>query len=626
MYVSRLLTVLALLLALSACKVVLKVPEGGSIVSASGENSCSEGACTIDVGAANGLSDTFTAIPNEGFFFVEWKKAQGYLCGGSAEACTLQVDEENSARDITVYLEPVFKSLDLERSPAPPRPPLDDASFAVDWSPSRVDNCAVDENVSPVLAATSAAAATFETSFRNVYEPSIVFLDETFTMMIKRDTEAISLTQEQAFPDFQPFRVVDGEDSVIFYDDGTHGDQVAGDGILTRSCVAVLESELGRGQLFGGVYDLFFLNPALRDTESATRISEAVRVNEAGMFISLGDHYSEAMGSGRHWEIFDPGLCVACQHAWHEYGDIFDFLSVLPRQAWAGQGYTRVHDFIQGTGHQPPFDGFSYWDRPMGDGRPHPEYIGMLYHGWPGSTEGVTHELAHGLVGINTKDFPRAGNGQWNAGDGAHPDADTTLQGDLLGPLWDPERGFPYPVRVDDGSPNPWEMPTARLGADANGNLRLVPITVEEQRFSEIFLYMMGLISAEESTERYFKVVNPALSAGCEPTEFDLICPPATTISADEVIEFSVADMVARYGPWGSANPEFDPSNLRLGLLFASDRNHTEAEITLHTLVFEGLPKPKSSPTLDENPWTFSTRGLSRLRTDFRNFRLPSTP
>ena len=274
------------------------------MVSESGSNDCPSGRCELVLQSGERFRDTFRAIPDEGFYFVEWKKAQGFLCGGSTADCVLEVSEENSQRDVTVQLEPVFAS--QVGSPAPLVPGPGDQSFAQAWTPSSTADCDTSSNASPVLAVRTSTLAE-AAILRSVYEPAIVFSDESFTAMLYRDTPAESLTQAEAYPDYQAFMATDNEAELRFYDDASHGDLVAGDGVFTRSCVAVREEFRPEVDGVAVDYDLFHLHPSLRGGVSANRINEAVRMNDAGIFVSLGDRYSEAMGAGRHWEIFNPG-------------------------------------------------------------------------------------------------------------------------------------------------------------------------------------------------------------------------------------------------------------------------------------------------------------------------------
>ncbi len=619
----------ALLLAvglLSSCKIVLQLPDGGGIESASGTNDCTSSECIIEWDGSEPFVDTFTAIPPADSYFIEWQKAHGYLCGGSVIPCDLNLPATPAAAgDTTVHLQPVFGRLDAERSPAPTAPAASDATYAKAWTPSRVDDCAVSENVSPTLAPVSEALGGIDFE-RRLYEPSIVYTDETFTMMLRREWPAATMTLQEAVNDIATFYAADGADTVILYDDGTHGDVTAGDSVYTRSCLAVDTDFLGiPNRDFEVSYDLFYGDPALRGSETVTRVSKAVRMNDAGIFITLGDAYTSAMGRGRHWEIFNPGSCDSCQRAWHHFGDIFDFFVLSPREAFGGQGYTRVHDFISGTGHAPPFPQGAYWPHPMDDGKEHPEYIGMVYSGWPLGGGGISHELAHGLLGINTIDFPAPGEGQWNAGDGAHIDGTSTLTGNLQGPIWDPIRGFPIPVKIDDGSsPNDWELPEAAFAVDEAGNVSLIPATTATLQWADIFLYMMGLMDASEATQRYYKVVNPQLE-DCRNTDYAYIC-SGTRVEAEELVEFGVAELIERYGPWGSSVSSFNPKLLKVGMLQASDRMHTDAEITLYSRVNRQLASTslKSASAAEDALWYWSTGGRSQFQIDFRNYLLPA--
>ncbi len=611
---------------LPACKIVLQLPDGGEIQSATDANNCTSDECTIDWDGSAPFIDTFTPVPPEDARFVQWKQESGYLCGGSTEPCSVVLPAHPVfASDISVYLEPIFQALSDDRSPEPSEPDTSDASFAKAWTPSTIDQCSVDENVSPTLVPVSEAMATIDFE-RRIYEPSIVYTDETFTMLLRRDWDTPTMTVGDAVNDRATFYAVDDPDSeALLYDDGTHGDVTAGDGVYTRSCLAVdLDILGGFPNTFEQSYDLFYGNPALRGSEPVTQVSKAVRMNDAGIFVTLGDQYASAMGRGRHWEIFNPGSCVSCQQAWHHFGDIFDFFVLSPREAFAGQGYTRVHDFITGTGHEPTYANDSYWPNGMGDGKEHPEYIGMVYSGWPFGGSGISHELAHGLLGINTRDFPATGDGQWNSGDGFHIDGSSTLRGNLQGPLWDPVRGFPIPVKFDDGSsPNPWDLPDAAFVADDNGGVELTGAPDDVLKWADIFLYMMGLMDSSEATERYYKVVNPTLE-DCYSTDQYYVC-SGTTVVAEELVEFGVSDLIERYGPWGSNVESFDPTYLKVGMLLASDRLHTDAEITLFSQANRVLISTAEDEAAEDDAlWYWSTGGRSRFVIDFRNYLLPS--
>jgi hypothetical protein len=190
---------------------------------------------------------------------------------------------------------------------------------------------------------------------QRVMEPSIIFIDQTFTFLLKAAPDAPSLSVDLLR--FGGYGVVGVDDVSLVFDDGTHGDLVAGDGIYTRSCLYVLEESLA-GNDFVHSSNLWALSTALRGTETADYIAQGVRVNDAGFFIELGDEYSNRLTT--RWRLLNPEYCQACLRAWQLAGDIFDFFAMSTRDPVGGAGYVRVHDNILGTGFNPPCEPRSY--------------------------------------------------------------------------------------------------------------------------------------------------------------------------------------------------------------------------------------------------------------------------
>jgi len=103
-------------LALSGCKVEIKVPQGGTVKSTDGAYICEAGqTCVIDV-VDLFFDETFIAEPDPGFYFGGWRKMDRYFCGGETTACRLSTAafEGNQAlqavleSDETFFLKPVF--------------------------------------------------------------------------------------------------------------------------------------------------------------------------------------------------------------------------------------------------------------------------------------------------------------------------------------------------------------------------------------------------------------------------------------------------------------------------------------------------------------------------------------
>lgn len=115
----KIITAIVVLMCLSACKVRIEVPEGGKVVSESGAISCASGqSCDIDV-VDLFFDETFKAVPDSGYAFIQWQKKDRGLCGGSTTACRLYTSgfEGNAAlmsflnNNEIFYLSPQFNGL-----------------------------------------------------------------------------------------------------------------------------------------------------------------------------------------------------------------------------------------------------------------------------------------------------------------------------------------------------------------------------------------------------------------------------------------------------------------------------------------------------------------------------------
>jgi len=105
---------------LTACKIEIEVPEGGSITTASGSITCAAGEdCSFYVTDVN-FDETFIAVPAEGFVFSGWSTKNRSFCGGNLDVCRLVTSgflgnqalmAFLSADDEIFYLTPTFQSI-----------------------------------------------------------------------------------------------------------------------------------------------------------------------------------------------------------------------------------------------------------------------------------------------------------------------------------------------------------------------------------------------------------------------------------------------------------------------------------------------------------------------------------
>ena len=150
-----------------------------------------------------------------------------------------------------------------------------------------------------------------------------------------------------------------------------------------------------------------------------------------------------------------------------------------------------------------------------------------------------------------------------------------------------------------------------------NGSFRIVPDDQERMVWSDIFLYMAGFLPAEDATEVNYKLINESVES-CVSEEHALFC-TGTNVTAERVIEFDTQDFIAMYGARIPPH-DGDESQINLGVLHISDRNHTEAEMVWFTETYKewALSNQTSGWTfLSQNdPWPVVTRGLSTVNID----------
>ena len=459
---------------------------------------------------------------------------------------------------------------------------------------------------------------------RYVYEPGIIFVDESFTLIIRKEEVLKENKDSDQFEvsEHMSHALTFGDDDVPrLFDDGTHGDFAPNDGIYTHTCVTV--SNEARVEMFStddqnyvSFYDMWILNPNLRGSETIMNIGNGIQINDTGFFINIGHEYHRRWND--NWSLTNPSLCKACHTIWDRFGDQFDFFVIAQRDATGGAGYIRFHDNILGTGFSPKCDNRSYcYEIP--DGKEHQRLIGIINAPWP-QIQGITHELGHGLLGIEAFNFPGPGEEAWNSGDGMHIDSDSTVTGNLQGPFWDPDRGWPHSVRLlESGKPisdyQDGDGTKVYLIGNPTDGFRIKPLDQNRYIWSDIFLYMMGLLDPQEITETYYKLVNPHIE-GCVTKEGPLVC-TESLVTAKKVIPFTTDDFIEQFGTWNLAFGE-QTNTWNLGVLYISDRPHTEAEITFLSEAWREYATSDTYGTkwADDIRWLFSTRGFNEIAID----------
>ncbi|MCQ8183891.1 choice-of-anchor X domain-containing protein [Parvularcula maris] len=491
----------------------------------------------------------------------------------------------------------------------------EDTTFDKAWEPSRVGSCLLGENVSPSHALTTQAMIDSHTDAVRLTEPGTIFMDETFTYY-RRDGSGASRMRVSEFGQGFPMKDMGGDIDPYLYDDGTNGDLTAGDGVFTASC---LEARFTLVEDWVRRDHTTFLNPALRGTVEVRDVMDGVRMNDAGFFLSIGDEY--AVRTEAFWELSNPDRGTPYLYAWGIAGNVFDLFTIQTRdtsQPFAGANYARANDWVENIGLE---TGVKNNFHVMVDGAAHPELMGVNFaaHTFEG---GMTHEIGHALLGIETRNFPSTEDGAWNFGDGVHIEGQNTTDGTLQGPMW--YRGDGDLKEIVVRFPPETTKYSVDLEATSTEDVfRLAPVDDEDGRWSEIFLYMMGLLDAADSTEVYHALPTLNLPDECKAEGDTMVC-DTDEVYAPDAIEFTVADFIAKHGERRSLRDEWDPTNIKMGILNISDRQHTEAEITLNTMFYRdwaSSDKVKAGPR--DYTWHYATSGLSTVTIDYTDVVFP---
>ncbi len=105
MTIKKILAVSAAALALAGCKIEITVPEGGRVVTESGNIVCEAGeTCTVDV-VDIFFDELFIAEADEGMQFAGWQKRNRGFCGGSTDHCHLYTSGFEGNEDLMPFLE-----------------------------------------------------------------------------------------------------------------------------------------------------------------------------------------------------------------------------------------------------------------------------------------------------------------------------------------------------------------------------------------------------------------------------------------------------------------------------------------------------------------------------------------
>ena len=150
---TKTLFILFMAAVMTGCKIAVIVPSGGQLLSSNPAHSCSEGnVCEFDINTGQlPFSESFTALPKEGYEFEKWSDGGGFLCAKSTNpTCTVSIGDGDIGAVIVSlfqsgYVMPIFKDVGIDTDADGVRNELDedddnDGIFDVN------DTCPLDAN------------------------------------------------------------------------------------------------------------------------------------------------------------------------------------------------------------------------------------------------------------------------------------------------------------------------------------------------------------------------------------------------------------------------------------------------------------------------------------------------
>ncbi len=468
--------------------------------------------------------------------------------------------------------------------------------------------------------------------FKAYYNPQVIFPGEAVQIIVKDNLNFNKGNSKIEFND--EWRSSDGGniESPYLYDDGTHGDAVAGDGLYTNNCMKLTYDIDFSNESYVDKGGVRVVDPALKGTVEIKHISENTWATRNSLFMNIGYDYSQ-YENNNYPVVFSPNLdAQAYRRIFELFDDNINGIVLGAREYYHGGHMMRLADHIRGTGFfqnyyetngkPAPAQDNKIKVGPWSDGKTHLELQMVLMLGSP-EFGSFVHEFQHsiyGQTGGGKYGFPRRGYRESLSDDGMHLSPASTATNTLQG-------GFK--VLQSDGRTykpvfivTPTERFSTRVVKDGD---KFKAIKRDSIQDSQIFLYAAGLLKPDEVTETYYQLVNPTV-IGCVETNEYFECDENNEVKAKEVISWDVNDYINHYGPRSFAYGE-EPEKLNLTFSVLSERKFTEAEIVFsHYFANEVVNGDDNwrNPQGDEYNLNFVWNGLGGINFDIFKFLINS--
>ena len=494
----------------------------------------------------------------------------------------------------------------------------------------------------------------------NNFAPSVYYTGGS-TKFISTRTDQTELEDE--------YLCVDGGTSspgpIQLYDDGTHGDDFANDGVYTRDCVHFCAPSVDLSDIFGFAMEsdingarLVVMDASIEGTVPYkvvdTPLTPGIRTiasSHAFFFADVNRRYYPDFPNSLspNGAAAPSGKSLVVSAVLQVFGDVFDYVTFTPLE--------RSNGAIEGAGIYK----WTNWDR-RGGSRSNNEF-GRIdqcsialngippyrIHGVISNNDVVTgdgfggqlHELAHGVSGYEFSNNLKS----IRHGDRMHvPGACTFDHSSLQATVWDWVKGYPYGILRSDGSDSPGIrlVPNDDCETCSDNSLTTCcsfryedrPKTKAEMlahpelaTMSPLLLYIAGMLKFNEvpADQRTYYCFGSDTDGGCgedEKYDHDKACVipvnenDRSKVTSSYVSRFSFEDLVNANG--GKRYPEEKFKVVRHAAVHVSSREPSEAEIAFYTLLWrhhevETEPWQRINVRSFIEPWQFHTSGNSIL-------------
>jgi len=240
------------------------------------------------------------------------------------------------------------------------------------------------------------------------FNPEVIFADEATQVTIVDDKSSKNgLTKLELEDSFSSSQKGNSEKAYV-YDDGTHGDNVKGDGVYTNNCITIAKTINFNNGVYEKINKLYVLDPALRNSEEIYQISENVVLTDSGMFLNIGYDYTQ-YDNFSNPIVFSPNDdSLLYRYVFKLFDDNINMIVIKPREEFSRGHMMRLNDHIRGTGFYhdyylnngdpSPAKSTDIKFGPWIDGKAHMELQAVLMMGDP-TMSAFLHEYEHSIFG-----------------------------------------------------------------------------------------------------------------------------------------------------------------------------------------------------------------------------------